>query len=144
MPTDQGTVSDDVADAILELLWRGTAVTLLPATTYWGLSTTQPGTDGTGITEPTDAGYALLAVTRNATNFAAASARQIATAADVLFSAADPAGSGYGLVGWIPVWNDASRTTFLGYWVVDGGPEAIGAGIAPRFPAGSLIWAYGS
>jgi hypothetical protein len=144
MPTDEGTVSDAVANALLNYLWRGDAAAVMPGTTHWGLSTTEPTTTGTGITEPTDTAYALIAVTRDHATFAAAAARSITTAVDIAFPAADAGGAGYGLVGWIPVWDDASRTNFLGYWVVTGGPQAVGAGIAPTFPAGSLTWVYGA
>lgn len=40
-----------------------------PATWYQGLSTTTPGEDGAGFTEPTHASYARVAKTNNATNF---------------------------------------------------------------------------
>lgn len=41
----------------------------LPATLYFGLSTTTVAIDGTGITEPSGNGYARVAMTNNGTNF---------------------------------------------------------------------------
>lgn len=140
MPTDVGRTSDLVANALLDYLWGAVAPTIMPATTYWGLSTTEPANDGTGITEPTDSGYALLAVARNTTNFPAASDRSIANGVTIQYGAASSGGSGFGLIGWLPVWNNSSRTVYLGHWVVTGGPQTIGAGIAPSFAPGALTW----
>lgn len=56
------------ARSILQYLFGKQAFT--PVTTmYVGLSTTNPGADGSGITEPSGGAYARVAVTNNNTNW---------------------------------------------------------------------------
>lgn len=43
-----------------------------PTTWYWGLSTTEPNSDGSGVTEPVGGSYARVAKTNNTVNFPAA------------------------------------------------------------------------
>lgn len=52
----------------LKTLFGGGAAAL-PATLYFGLSTTTVNIDGSGITEPSGNGYTRQAVTNNTTNF---------------------------------------------------------------------------
>jgi len=56
------------ARAILQNLFGRVSFTPV-ATMYIGLSTTNPGTSGTGITEPSGGSYARVAVTNNTTNW---------------------------------------------------------------------------
>ena len=56
--------------ALLDEVFGGVNYTP-PATLYIGLSSTAPAEGGTGITEPTAASYARVAVTNNLTNWPA-------------------------------------------------------------------------
>ena len=60
--------SNSLENSILNHVFGST--TYVPsATLYFGLSTTTPQEDGTGITEPSGNNYSRVAVTNNITNF---------------------------------------------------------------------------
>jgi len=65
------SASDVRERAILDAEFGASALSP-PATWYIGLSTTTPGDDGSGFTEPAGGSYARVAKTNNATNFPAA------------------------------------------------------------------------
>lgn len=136
-------MSSAVPDAVaLNMLQGqyGLVATTAPATYYAGLSTTAPtDNNGTGITEPTDANYARVAVTNNTTNFTTGT-RQVANGTTWTWPASTSGGSGYGSVGWIPLYTAAAGGTFCGYLIVTGGPVSLAAGIAPAInPGGAAL-----
>jgi len=57
---------------VADLLFGGTAFTP-PGTYYFGLSSTTPANDGTGVTEPSGSGYARVTKTNNKTTFGTSS-----------------------------------------------------------------------
>jgi len=71
----------------------GSAATtpLNQATVYLGLSTTDPGGDGTGFTEPTGGSYARQSSTNDVTNWPAASSGQKTNGAVISYPAATAA-----------------------------------------------------
>jgi hypothetical protein len=72
-----------VLDAML-----GVGATLMSSSIQLALSTTDPGEDGTGITEPAGFGYARLVVANDGANFSAASDSIKTNAATLSFAAA--------------------------------------------------------
>lgn len=79
-------LSDDVLAAVMDRLFGGQALPV-PASYDIGLSSTRPGDDGSGITEPTGNGYARVTVANNLTTFAAAdpASRSKTNAATITF-----------------------------------------------------------
>ena len=135
-----GRLSDTLANNLLNAIFAGVALTGMPSTAYLGLSTTTPTTSGGSVTEPTDANYARVAVTKNATNWPAAASRSISNGVVFTFPAASSGGSGYGGIVAVPIYDAATAGTYKGMLLVTGGPVTIGAGITPDFPAASLVW----
>lgn len=84
-----------------------------PATWYWGLSTTEPNADGSGVTEPVGGSYARVAQANNSTNFPAA----VTTGGRTLqrngtaVTWPNPTGN-WGLVGWYVLYTASSGGTY--------------------------------
>lgn len=103
---------------------------------YLGLSSTDPNSDGSGVTEPTAASYARLAVAPAAWNAAANRAKT--NAADLVWAAAaenwiaPPAKAVY-----VVVFSAGEGGTFRGYAVIGDGGRSIEAGDTFRVAAGS-------
>lgn len=128
--------SDDYRDSILDYVFSKATFTI-PATIYVGLSTADPTGDGSGITEPTDAAYARVALTNNATNFPAASGAEKSNGTNILFDAATEE--------WDPITHvffaDAAEDgNMIGYIELDSSLE-IGVGESASFPSEVLIMA---
>ena len=66
-------VTNTTKKALLDA-WYSASALGAPATHHFGLSTTTPGEDGTGVTEPAGNAYARVAKTADNTNFPAATA----------------------------------------------------------------------
>lgn len=130
--------SDYLIAQINDFIHRDVAMSL-PADLYYGLSTTEPADDGTNVTEPTDANYARQAVPRAAGSFDATAARDTVSAVDVSWPASTGGGSGYGDVGWIPVFDALTAGNFLGYLTLDE-IQSLTAGIGFDLPAGTATW----
>src|SRR4051812_25033778 len=104
--------SDARANNLLDVEWRGVTPSS-PATFYFALSITLPSDrNGTGITEPTAADYARIGVTKNTTNFTAASGRQLSNTAEILFSAATL--DDWGALIYVPIYTTLTGATCVG------------------------------
>ena len=122
-----GFVGDSVANAQLDAQYgSGT-----PATLYCALSTTTPNSDGTNFTEPSGSAYARVAVTNNATNFPAASAKTKHCAIDIIFPTAT---GSWGTITWAG-WYDAASGGTLRAAGPLGTSQVIGSGVTLTFPA---------
>lgn len=77
------TAENQILDAML-----GASATLYGSSIQIALSTTDPGEDGTGITEPVGNNYSRLTVLNNGTNFSAASGGVKTNASDFTFAQA--------------------------------------------------------
>ena len=64
-----GRLTNTDAVAILNNRFGATSMPTATSTHYIGLSTTQPLSDGTGVTEPVGNGYARQAIANNTTNW---------------------------------------------------------------------------
>ena len=122
-----------ILDAML-----GASATLFGSTVQLALSTTDPGEDGTGITEPTGNNYSRLIVDNNGTNFAAASGGIKSNAATLSFPAAD--GGSWGAISHWAIY-DAGIMKIKG--VIDDGagtptPVTVNDEDVFRFLAGDL------
>ena len=117
------------------LNWRrGTAMPSAPSTLYMGLSTTNPGESGAGITEPSGgAGYARQAITMAAPAQGGDEAT-IASSADVTFG---PASSSWGSIGWAFLVDASSGGNVLDHGALSAA-QVVNAGGTLRFPAGSV------
>lgn len=130
-----GRLSDSVANNLLDAIMAGAALTL-PATLHVALSTTAPTNTGGNVTEPVGGGYARAAVTRNGTNFPAASGRTIDNGVDITFPA--PTGN-WGTVTHFALYSAASGGTFLGWGAFAVGVAVTSGGTAPVIQAGALV-----
>lgn len=74
----------------------------LPATYYFGLSTTTINFDGTGATEPTGGSYARVAFTNNKTNFGTASNGILTNATAVTFAESS---ASWGTITYVGMWD---------------------------------------
>lgn len=78
---------NDLENAVLDAL-LGASATLLGGSVDIALSTTDPGEDGSGITEPSGGAYARVTVTNNGTNFPAAASGEKSNGAAITFPSA--------------------------------------------------------
>lgn len=130
--TLSNTMENQILDAML-----GVGATLLSSTLEIALSTADPGEDGSGIAEPSGAGYARVSVANNGTNWAAASAGIKANAADFVFPTAT------GSWGTISYWALYDTGVIKASGILDNGsgtptPVAVGDTDVFRFQAGEL------
>lgn len=79
-----GTFSDSVRAATLDA-WLGGQAPALPANVEFGLSSTRPNDDGTGVTEPAGNGYARPSYANDLTTWAATTGDVKANAIDITF-----------------------------------------------------------
>lgn len=109
-----------------------------PATLYFGLSTTAPAKDATGVTEPSGLGYARVAMTNNATNFpAATSSAGVTTKQNGTVITFPQASGSWGTPGYWVVYDAASTGTLIAYGTITT-PKAIGNGDTPSFSANGI------
>jgi len=101
------SLSDDLKNAIGAAVFRGVDLTADPAL-WLALSSTDPLSDGTGITEPAIGGYARQPITFGAP----ASPGVFTNDTDVFFP---PATVDYAAtIAWVALYNDATAGSFRG------------------------------
>lgn len=106
-------------------------------TPYVGLIVTMPSSDdGTGLVEPTYAGYARVLGSFSAPTDGPGETRQISNDADLEFAELDIDRDFAG----VGVWDAVSGGTLKKITVLDIAPSGHLAGETPRFPAGDLIF----
>jgi len=128
-----GRLSDAAANNMLDVVFSK-ATNSAPTTHYIGLSTTTPTNTGTNVTEPTGGSYARVAVTNNATNWPAASARAKSNGVAITFVAAT---ASWGTATHFVIYDAASGGTFVA-WGALSGATAIGTGVQVSFAIGDL------
>lgn len=120
-------------NAILDHLF-GAAALSVPADWHVGLFTTTPADDGTGGTEVSGGAYARVAVTRNATNFPAASGGAMANGTVIQFATPTAA---WGNVKSVGLW-DAASAGNLRFFTVLTTAKDINIGDDVEFAVGDL------
>lgn len=106
-----------------------------PTTFYIGLSTSEPTDVGGSVTEPVGGSYARVAVTNNATNWPAASARSKSNGTLIAFPTAT---GSWGFVTHYIIMDAASGGNFVG-WGELAVPVNVITGANVSFPIGELI-----
>lgn len=133
-----GRMSDAHANQMLDLFFSKASNTTVPATLYFGLSSTTPTNTGTNVTEPSTGSYARVAVTNNSTNFPAASGRQKANGTAVTFpTATGDWVSGSNLTHFV-IYDAASSGNFVG-WGALTTPAPVLNGQQASFAIGALV-----
>jgi len=125
-----GSFSDYWENEILDHLFGKGAYT--PPTIYVGLSTADPGDDGSGLSEPAGNGYARAAT--SAGDWGAASGGSLDNAGAIQFAEATAA---WGTVTHFALFDAASG----GHLLIHGAltqSKAVGGGDAVRFAAGDI------
>lgn len=132
-----GRLTNTDAVAILNNRFGATSMPTATSTHYIGLSTTQPLSDGTGVTEPVGNGYARQAIANNTTNWPtiAAPTRTKVNGTSIVFPTAT--GTGWGTVGWFVLYDAVTGGVCRAYGDL-AAPVTIAAGETRAFPAGSL------
>jgi hypothetical protein len=77
----------------------------LPATYYFGLSTTTINFDGTGATEPSGGNYSRKGLTNNKSNWGTAANGILQNSASVTF---DESSASWGTITYVAMWDGAS------------------------------------
>lgn len=131
-----GRLADTFANNILDLAFSK-ATNGFPATMYIGLSSTTPTNTGTNVTEPSGGGYARVAVTNNATNWPAASARSKANGTAITFPAATADWvAGVNLTHWV-IYDASTAGTFVAWGAITT-PAPVLNGTQPSFAVGAI------
>jgi hypothetical protein len=125
-----GSFSDYWENEILDHLFGKGNYT--PPTIYVGLSTAEPGDDGSGLSEPSGDGYAR--VQTSGSDWNAASGGQLDNANDITFPEAT---GSWGTVTHFALFDAASGGSMLAHGSLSGS-KAIGSGDTARFAAGDL------
>jgi hypothetical protein len=123
------------ANALLDKLLGASNDGTWPATVYIGLSTADPGADGSGFTEPVGNGYARIAVTNDGAGWSVAAAAEKPNAALIEFAAAS--GGAWGTLNHFGIF-DALGGGNLRHWGPLDTPTLVDDGEDVDFPAGSL------
>lgn len=103
-----------------------------PATLDVGLSTTDPGADGTGKTEPVGNNYGRVSVANTAA-FWGISGVRAGSLAIVTFPTPTP--SGWGTIGWVLLFEGGTNTLW-GWAAIPS--TVVAANTPPKFPIGQL------
>jgi hypothetical protein len=130
-------VSNATKKALLDA-WYSAAALGAPATHYFGLSTTTPNEDGTGVTEPVANGYARVAVTANTTNFALSTAADLTLKRNATVVTFPAATGSWGTVTYSVVLNhvsNAASATTVTDWQALSASQAIGNGTTASYAA---------
>jgi hypothetical protein len=130
-----GRMSDAQANILLDLYFSKASNSTVPATLYVALSTTLPTNTGTNVTEPSGNAYARVAVTNNATNFPAASARAKSNGTDIVFPMAT---GSWGTATHFCLYDASTAGNFVA-WGALTVPVAVINGATVTFVAGSLV-----
>jgi UDP-N-acetylglucosamine enolpyruvyl transferase len=129
-----GRISDSYSNMLLDLAFSK-ATNNFPATLYVGLSTTTPTNTGTSVTEPVGNAYARVAVTNNATNFPAASARSKSNGTDIVFTTAT---GSWGTITHFVIYDALTAGNFIA-WGALTVPVSVINGATVTFATGSLV-----
>jgi hypothetical protein len=129
-----GRLADAAANVILDLAFSKASNTF-PTTYYVGLSTTTPTNTGTNVTEPSGGSYTRVAVTNNATNFPAATARGKSNGTIVTFPAAT---ADWGIITHFVIYDAASAGTFWA-WGELTAPVDVTSATQASFGVGALV-----
>ena len=89
------------ANRVLDLNFGGTSYSV-PATYYFGLSTTTIQIDGTGATEPSGGAYARVALTNNKTNWGTASNASLTNSVAIQFAEST---ASWGTITYVGMWD---------------------------------------
>lgn len=130
-----GRLSDAQANLLLDLYFSKASNTGVPATLYVGLSTTTPTNTGTSVTEPSTGAYARVAVTNNATNFPAATARAKSNGTDIVFPTAT---GSWGTITHFVIYDALTSGNFVA-WGALTVPVSVITGATVTFATGSLV-----
>lgn len=104
------SVSTYLGNKILDHVWGKTVYTA-PDNIYIGLSSTNPGLDGSGATEPIGMNYARVQKVNNTTHWPNAVARAKSNGTEIIFPTATGA---WGTVFYMLFYDAASGGNFLG------------------------------
>ncbi|NIQ91004.1 MAG: hypothetical protein GWM98_04640 [Nitrospinaceae bacterium] len=106
-----------------------------PASLYVGLSSTDPGDDGSGITEPSGGAYARVEVTNNTTNWPAAVSGAKANGTLISFPKATAL---WGTMAWVIIMDAASGGNFLAGGALTAS-KIVDVNDQPSFSAGDIV-----
>jgi len=106
----------------------------VPATYYFGLSTTPPAFDGTGATEPVGAAYARIGATNNKTNWSTAALGILSNAAAITF--VESSGS-WGTITHVFI-ADALSAGNIWYWEALSASRTVATSTTVLFAIGGL------
>jgi hypothetical protein len=105
-----GTWGDYLENEVLDHVFGGSAYSA-PSNLYFGLSSTDPGDDGSGVTEPSGGSYARVNMANNLTNFPAAVGGAKSNGVAITFPTAT---ASWGSLGYFCIFDAASGGNFLG------------------------------
>lgn len=129
------SISTYAANKVLDKLFGNTTLAQ-PTTLYFGLSTTTPSADGTGVTEPSGSAYARIAVTNSdKTNWTVASGASLSNSTAITFP--ESTGS-WGTVTNVIVY-DALTSGNLWFWDVLTPSRAVATSTTVYFSAGGVV-----
>lgn len=127
--------------AVLDLFARGTTWTL-PADFHFALSTTTPTEAGGNFTEPVGNNYDRRAITRNGTNFNAASGGDPTTLTNAVAIQWLQATGSWGTVTHVGIY-DATTAGNLLWWAALDTSKAVANGDQPQIAIGGLTFQLG-
>jgi hypothetical protein len=128
-----GFLTDASVDALLDLFAGTGHGSAFPSSYDVALSKTQPNNNGTGVTEPSGAGYARVDIP--AASWGAAATRQKTNSVAVTF--AQPTGD-WGVVGWFCLY-DHGTSTFRAWGALSSQVNITAASDPPVFGVGALV-----
>ena len=133
---------DTQEQAILNYFFRAATWTL-PADLYIGLSTTTPTEAGGSVTEPAGMGYARVAVTRNTSNWTAATGVAPAVIDNTnAITGWTAAGGSWGTITHVTIHDASTSGNVLG-WAALTASKTVADGDSFQFDAGALDWKLG-
>lgn len=128
-----GTWGDYLENEVLDHVFGASSFTP-PTDIYFGLSSTDPGDDGSGKTEPAGGAYARVQKTNNLTNFPAAVSGAKSNGTAITFPTAT---ASWGSLGYFIVMDAASGGNFLGGGSL-AAPKTIDNGDTAEFAIGDF------
>lgn len=117
----------------------GAVTPTIPGTLYFGLSTTAPAKDSTGVTEPSAAnGYGRVSVTNNVTSFPTATTSSgISTKQNGVIITFNQATGDWATPNYWVVYDASSSGTLVAYGTITT-PKAVSSGDTPSFSANGI------
>jgi hypothetical protein len=128
-----GSFGDFLENELLDHVF-GNAAYSAPANLFFGLSTTDPLDDGSGITEPGGGSYARKSMANNATNFPAAVSGAKSNGTAITFVTAT---ASWGVIGWVIIMDLASGGNMLAHAALDSS-KTVDNGDTVEFAVGDL------